>query len=93
MDRMLGGHLDLAAQVHQERPVTDLADHGSGHRPHGFDQQVGMVVSRAAMVTSMRSRSCPEAVTSRAVTDPPADSTAVVSWLTASRRPGSRAER
>src|SRR5512133_435370 len=39
-------------------------------------------VSRAAHVTSMRSRSCPEAVTSSAVTAPPACSTAVVNWLT-----------
>ena len=39
-------------------------------------------VSRAAHVTSMRSRSWPEAVTSRAVTAPPACSTAVVNWLT-----------
>ena len=39
-------------------------------------------VSRAAQVTSMRSRSCPEAVTSSAVIAPPACSTAVVSWLT-----------
>ena len=40
-------------------------------------------VSRAAQVTSIRSRSCPEAVTSSAVIAPPACSTAVVSWLTA----------
>ncbi len=40
-------------------------------------------VSEAAQVTSMRSRSCPEAVTSSAVTMPPAFSTAVVSWLIA----------
>ena len=39
-------------------------------------------VSRAATVTSIRSRSWPEAVTSSAVTAPPACSTAVVSWLT-----------
>ncbi|GAA2460241.1 hypothetical protein GCM10010388_59390 [Streptomyces mauvecolor] len=35
------------------------------------------------MVTSIRSFSWPEAVTSRPVTDPPEDSTAVVSWETA----------
>ena len=35
------------------------------------------------MVTSIRSVSWPEAVTSRPVTEPPEDSTAVVSWLTA----------
>lgn len=40
-------------------------------------------VELAATVTSIRSFSCPEAVTSRPVTDPPDDSTAVVSWLTA----------
>ena len=40
-------------------------------------------VSLAAQVTSMRSRSWPEAVTSRAVTMPPAFSTAVVSRLIA----------
>ena len=40
-------------------------------------------MSRAAQVTSIRSRSWPEAVTSSAVTAPPACSTAVVSWLTA----------
>ncbi len=39
-------------------------------------------VSAAAQVTSIRSRSWPEAVTSRAVTRPPACSTAVVSLLT-----------
>ena len=39
-------------------------------------------VSRAAQVTSMRSRSWPDAVTSRAVMAPPACSTAVVNWLT-----------
>ncbi len=37
----------------------------------------------AAIVTSIRSFSWPEAVTSRPVTDPPDDSTAVVSWETA----------
>ncbi|CAM5601141.1 hypothetical protein SCALM49S_08736 [Streptomyces californicus] len=36
-------------------------------------------VEPAAMVTSIRSLSWPEAVTSRPVTEPPADSTAVVS--------------
>ncbi len=40
-------------------------------------------VSLAAQVTSMVSRSRPEAVTSRAVTTPPTCSTAAVSWLTA----------
>lgn len=40
-------------------------------------------VEPAAMVTSMRSLSWPEAVTSRPVTEPPADSTAVVSCETA----------
>jgi hypothetical protein len=40
-------------------------------------------VELAAMVTSMRSFSWPEAVTSRPVTDPPEDSTAVVSRPTA----------
>ncbi len=35
------------------------------------------------MVTSIRSFSWPEAVTSRPVTEPPDDSTAVVSWETA----------
>ncbi len=35
------------------------------------------------MVTSIRSFSWPEAVTSRPVTEPPGDSTAVVSWETA----------
>ncbi len=40
-------------------------------------------VEVAAMVTSMRSFSWPEAVTSRPVTEPPEDSTAVVSWETA----------
>lgn len=40
-------------------------------------------VEVAAMVTSIRSFSWPEAVTSRPVTDPPEDSTAVVSWETA----------
>ena len=40
-------------------------------------------VSEAAQVTSIRSRSCPEAVTSRAVTMPPASSTQVVSRLIA----------
>ncbi len=40
-------------------------------------------VSEAAQVTSMRSRSCPEAVTSRAVTMPPTSSTQVVSRLMA----------
>ena len=45
-------------------------------------------VSLAAQVTSIRSRSCPEAVTSSAVTMPPACSTAWVSWLTALPRAG-----
>lgn len=40
------------------------------------------LVSRAATVTSIRRRSSLEAVTSSAVTAPPACSTAVVSWLT-----------
>ena len=40
-------------------------------------------VEEAAIVTSIRSFSWPEAVTSRPVTEPPEDSTAVVSWLTA----------
>jgi hypothetical protein len=40
-------------------------------------------VSEAAQVTSMRRRSCPEAVTSSAVTMPPACSTHVVSLLMA----------
>ncbi|GBP99736.1 hypothetical protein SSP531S_11330 [Streptomyces spongiicola] len=35
------------------------------------------------MVTSIRSFSCPDAVTSRPETEPPEDSTAVVSWETA----------
>jgi hypothetical protein len=35
---------------------------------------------RAAQVTSIRRRSCPDAVTSSAVIAPPACSTAVVSW-------------
>ncbi|GAA2453617.1 hypothetical protein GCM10010273_39990 [Streptomyces lavendulocolor] len=35
------------------------------------------------MVTSIRSFSWPDAVTSRPVTEPPEDSTAVVSWETA----------
>ncbi len=35
------------------------------------------------MVTSIRRASWPEAVTSRPVTEPPWDSTAVVSWETA----------
>ena len=39
-------------------------------------------VDDAAQVTSIRSRSAPEAVTSRAVTMPPASSTAAVSWPT-----------
>jgi hypothetical protein len=39
-------------------------------------------VSAAAQVTSIRSRSWPDAVTSSAVTRPPACSTAVVSLLT-----------
>lgn len=40
-------------------------------------------VELAAMVTSIRSFSWPDAVTSRPVTEPPLDSTAVVSWETA----------
>ena len=40
-------------------------------------------VSEAAQVTSMRSLSWPDAVTSRAVTMPPASSTQVVSLLIA----------
>ena len=40
-------------------------------------------VEEAAIVTSIRSFSWPEAVTSRPVTEPPEDSTAVVSWETA----------
>lgn len=40
-------------------------------------------VEDAAMVTSIRSFSWPEAVTSRPVTEPPWDSTAVVIWETA----------
>ncbi|CAM5734043.1 hypothetical protein SALBM311S_05211 [Streptomyces alboniger] len=40
-------------------------------------------VEVAAMVTSIRSFSWPEAVTSRPVTEPPWDSTAVVIWETA----------
>ncbi len=42
----------------------------------------------AATVTSIRSASRPEAVTSRPVTDPPEDSTAVVIALTALPRAG-----
>jgi hypothetical protein len=45
-------------------------------------------VSLAAQVTSMLSRSCPDAVTSRAVTTPPTCSTAEVSRLTALPRAG-----
>ena len=45
-------------------------------------------VSLAAQVTSICSRSCPDAVTSSAVTMPPACSTACVSWLTALPRAG-----
>ena len=45
-------------------------------------------VSLAAQVTSICSRSCPDAVTSSAVTIPPASSTAWVSWLTAFPRAG-----
>ena len=45
-------------------------------------------VSRAAIVTSTRMRSWPEPVTSSAVTTPPADSTMVVSSLTALPRAG-----
>ena len=45
-------------------------------------------VSLAAQVTSIRSRSWPDAVTSSAVTIPPACSTAWVSWLTALPRAG-----
>jgi len=45
--------------------------------PEGLDDAVGV------QVTSMRSLSCPEAVTSRAVTMPPASSTQVVSRLIA----------
>lgn len=40
-------------------------------------------VDVAAMVTSIRSFSWPDAVTSRPVTEPPWDSTAPVSWETA----------
>ena len=46
-------------------------------------------VSEAAHVTSMRSLSCPEAVTSRAVTMPPASSTHEVSRLMAEPPAGS----
>ena len=46
-------------------------------------------VSLAAQVTSIWSRSCPEALTSSAVTIPPTASTAEVSWLIAEPPAGS----
>src|SRR5215210_2553232 len=39
----LRAHFDLAAEVHQERPVGDVDDAGLGHRVHGVDDAVPVV--------------------------------------------------
>ena len=51
-DRVLAVHLDLAAEVHQEGAVGDLADHDPRHAAHGLHQLVGVggVAGRAGDV-------------------------------------------
>ena len=88
-DRDLRRDLDLAAEVHEEGPVRDLADRDAvDARAAPRRAPLACAVSVAAQVTSIWRCSCPEAVTSMAVTSPPACSTAAVSWLTALPRAG-----
>ena len=48
-DRVLGLHRDLAAEVHQEGPVGDLADLDARYGAHRLDQPVGVLgVARGA---------------------------------------------
>ena len=42
-DRMLGIHLDLATEVHQEGSVADLADCHTRHPTHHLNQPVGVL--------------------------------------------------
>ena len=43
LDRHLAAHLDLAAEVHQERPVGDAFDLDPVDRPHSFDDLLEML--------------------------------------------------
>jgi hypothetical protein len=46
---VLGGHLDLAAEVHQEGPVGDPPDGYPRHGAHGLDEFISVLgVARGA---------------------------------------------
>ena len=87
-DRHLGLDLDLSPEVHEERAVGDLADRHPLHRGQRVGEPLRMLGVGGGAGDVDAQCLVPDAVTSRAVTTPPASSTACVSWLTALPRAG-----
>src|SRR5581483_4625857 len=84
--RDLGGHLDLPAEVQQERAVATLCTDTPSIAASAATMPSACASSLAAHVTSTLSLSAPPDVTSSAVTTPPACSTTRVISLTARPR-------